>query len=71
MMLSKMISIHDCGEDPTKEDIQILLESLKPGMKLPLLNDYNHKDCYIEQLIASGILSKWIVGRLHAELRDN
>ena len=39
-MRYKMIDTHNCGEGPTKEEIQILLKSLKPGMKLPLLNDY-------------------------------
>ena len=51
MMLSKMINIQDYGEGPTNEEIQILLKSLKPGMKLPLLNDYGCTDHYLEQLI--------------------
>ena len=31
MMLSKMIDVYDCDYEPTKEEIQILLKSLRPG----------------------------------------
>ena len=62
MMLSKMINIHDASKDPTNEEIQILLKSLKPGMKLPLLNDYDCTDRYIEQLIAEHFLNGLLEG---------
>ena len=58
----KMIDIQDCGEGPTKEEIQILLKSLKPGMKLPLLNDYGCTDLYLEQLIAEHYLNGLLEG---------
>ena len=57
-----MIDIHNCGEGPTKEEIQILLKSLKPGMKLPLLNDYGCTDYYLEQLIAKHYLNGLVEG---------
>ena len=40
----KMINMYDCGEEPTKKKIQILLKSLKPGQELPLLNDWMSPD---------------------------
>ena len=58
----KMIDIHNCGEGPTKEEIKILLKSLKPGMKLPLLNDYGCTDHYLEQLIAEHYLNGLLEG---------
>ena len=62
MMLSKMINIHDCGENPAHEEIEILLESLKPGKKLPLLIDYSYTERYPEQFIAEHYLD-WKVTR--------
>ena len=35
MMHSKMIDVYDCGCNQTKEEIQMLLKSLKPGQRLP------------------------------------
>ena len=37
-----MIDIHNCDYHPTDEEIQIMLKCLKPGSKLPLLNDFRH-----------------------------
>ena len=51
IILSKMIDVYYCDYESTKEEIQILLMSLKPGQKLPPLNDLNHPDVYHEQLV--------------------
>ena len=47
MMLLKMIDIAEAGKEPTNEEIQIFLKSLKPGMKLPLFDKYGCPDKYI------------------------
>ena len=49
--MSKMMGMCDCGYEPTKEEIQILLKSLKPGQKLPLLNDLKYPEHYYNQLV--------------------
>ena len=61
-MLSKMISIHNCGGDPINEEIQILLKSLKPGKKLPLLIYYCYPESYPEQLIVENYLNGLLEG---------
>ena len=61
-MLSKMIDIENAGKCPTNEEIQLLLKSLKPGMKLPLLNDYDCPENYLEQLIAEHYLNGLLEG---------
>ena len=62
MMLSKMIDVYDCGCEPTKEEIQILLKSLKPGQKLPLLNDLKYLDAYPDQLVVENYLDRLLEG---------
>ena len=62
MILYKMIDMQDCGKGPTNEVIQILLKSLKTGMKLLLLNDYGCTDHYLEQLIAEHYLNGLLEG---------
>ena len=47
---SKM-NISDCGKDPTDEEIEILVKSLMPGQKLPLLYDFADQNYYYEQLV--------------------
>ena len=56
MMLSKMVNISHYGEKPTNEEIEILLKSLKPGKKWPLLIDYPYTEHYPGQLIAENYL---------------
>ena len=62
MMLSKMIDVYDCGYEPTKEEIQILLKSLKPGQKLPLLNNLEYPDHYPDQLVNENYLYRLLEG---------
>ena len=57
-----MIDVYDCGYEPTKEEIKILLKSLKPGQKLPLLNDLSYPDDYHEQLICENYLDRLLEG---------
>ena len=58
-----MINVYDCHKDkPTKEEIRILLESLKPGKKLPLLNDWLSPKGYHEQLICENYLDRLLEG---------
>ena len=57
-----MIDVYDCGHEPTKEEIQILLKSLKPGQKLPLLNDLRYSDDYPDQLICENYLDRLLEG---------
>ena len=61
-MPSKMVNILDGDEGITNQEMRILLKSLKPRMKLPLLNDYDCKDCYPEQLIAEHYLDELLEG---------
>ena len=61
-MLSEMIDVHDCGYKPTKEEIQILLKSLKCGQKLPLLNDLEYPNNYPDQLICENYLDRLLEG---------
>ena len=61
-MRYKMIDIRNCGEGATKEEVQILLKFLKPGMKLPLLNDYGCTCRYLGQLIAEHYLNGLLEG---------
>ena len=61
-MLSKTIEVVDCGYEPTEKEIQILLKSLKPGQKLPLLNDIAHPESYPDQLIDTKYLNKLLEG---------
>ena len=63
IMLSKMIDVYDCGYKPTKEEIQTLLKSLKPGKKSPLLNDLKYPDHYPDQLVDENYLD-----RLHSKI---
>ena len=62
MMLSKMIDVYNCGYEPTKEEIQILLKSLKPGQKLPLLNNLKYPDRYPDQLVNENYLDRLLGG---------
>ena len=62
MMLYKMIDIQDHGKEPSEEEIEILIKSLKPGMKLPLLNNYGFPDHYLEKLIAEHYLNELLEG---------
>ena len=62
MLLPKMIDIEDAGKCPTNEEIQLFLKSLKPGMKLPLPNDYDCPDNYLEQLVAENYLNGLLEG---------
>ena len=50
--------MYDCGYEPTKEEIQMLLKSLKPGQKLPLVNDIGHLESYLSQLIDEDYLDR-------------
>ena len=47
---------------PTKEEIQLLLKSLKPGQNLPLLNDLKYPDAYPDQLIYQNYLDRLLEG---------
>ena len=44
------------------EEIQILLKSLKPGQKLPLLNNLEYPDHYPDQLVDENYLDKLFEG---------
>ena len=57
-----MINMYDCGYEPTKEEIKILLKSLKPGRKLPLLNDRMYLNDYIYQLVNESYLGRLLEG---------
>ena len=54
--------MYDCGYEPTKGEIQILLQSLKPGQKLPLLNDFKYPDVYPDQLVYRNCLDRLLEG---------
>ena len=59
----KMINLYDCGEDePTKKEIKILIMSLKPRLKLPLLNNWLYPNDYPNQLICENYLDKLLKG---------
>ena len=58
----KMINVYNCGFGVTKEEIKILLESLKPGQMLPLLNDWLYPEGYQEQLIYKNYLDRLLEG---------
>ena len=62
MMLSKMIDLYNCGYELTKEEIQILLTSLKPGQKLLLLNNLEYPDHYPDQLVDENYLDRLLEG---------
>ena len=63
MMLYKMINVYDCEEDkPTKKEIKILLKSLKPGKKLPLLNDWLSPESYPYQIICENYSDRLLEG---------
>ena len=62
MMLSKMIDVYNCGYESTKEEIQILLMSLKPGQKLPPLNDLDHPDVHHEQIVDENYFDRLLEG---------
>ena len=62
MMPSKMVNINDYNEKPSDENIEMLLKSLKPGKKLPLLTDYFYPYDYPEQLIAEHYLDGLLEG---------
>ena len=51
-----MINVYNCGYEPTEEEIKILLESLRPGQKVPLLNDWMSPEGYHKQLICENYL---------------
>ena len=57
-----MIDMYNCGKEPTKKEIQILLKSLKPRQKLPLLNDWMSPDGYIYQLIDESYSGRLLEG---------
>ena len=62
-MLYKMINVYNCNQyEPTKEETKILLESLKPRQKLPLLNDWMSPEGYHEQLIYENYLDRLLEG---------
>ena len=79
MMLSKMIDLYSCGYELTKEEIQILLKSLKPGQKLPLLNNLKYPDHYPDQLVdenysdrlLEGYTLKFVTNRIINEMRPD
>ena len=58
IILTKMIDVYDCGYKPTEEEIQILLKSLKPEQKLPLLNDLKYPDACPDQLVDENYLDR-------------
>ena len=62
MMLLKMIEISKAGKESTNEEIRIFLKSLKPRMKLALLNKCGYPDKYVEQLIAENYLNGLLEG---------
>ena len=62
MMLSKMIDMYDCDYEPTNKEIQILLKLLKPGQKLPLLNDLECPEDYPDQLVYENYLDRLLEG---------
>ena len=62
IMLSKMIDMYSCGYEPTKEEIQMLLKSLKPGQKLPLLNDLECLEHYPNQLVYENYFDRLLEG---------
>ena len=47
-----MVDLVDCDDKPTEEEFEILVRSLKPGKKLPLLTDFFYPADYSEQLTA-------------------
>ena len=47
-----MVDIDYNDEKPIKEEIEILVKSLKPGQKMRPLTDFLHPTDYTEQLIA-------------------
>ena len=62
-MLYKMINVYDCDEDkPTKKEIKMLLKSLKPRQKLPLLNDWLSPEGYHDQIICENYLDRLLEG---------
>ena len=61
-MFLQMIKISKAGKDPTTEEFQIFLKSLKPGKKLPLFNKYGYPNKYVEQLIAENYLNGLLEG---------
>ena len=54
--------MYDCRYGPTKEEIQILLKSLKPGQKLPLLNNLEYPNHYPDQLVDENYLDRLLEG---------
>ena len=57
-----MINIYDCDRSPANEEMQIMLKSLKPGKKLPLLIDFQYPNNYLEQLIDENYLDALLEG---------
>ena len=57
-----MIDVCNYDENPTKEEIQILLKSLKPGQKLPLPNNLEYPELYIDQLVYENYLDRSLEG---------
>ena len=52
-----MIDVYICAHKPTKEEIQMLLKSLKPAQKLPLLRDLQ-PELFPDQLICENYLDR-------------
>ena len=61
-MSYKMVDISGYGDKPSKEEIEILVGSLKPGKKLPPLTDFFYQANYYEQLIAENYLDGLLEG---------
>ena len=54
--------MYNCGYGPTKEEVQILLKSLKPRQKLPLLNDLKCPERFPDQLAYENYLDGLLKG---------
>ena len=61
MTLSKMI-IYECDQNPTDEEIQIMLKWLKPGKMLPFLNNFEYPNNYTNQLACENYLDRLLGG---------
>ena len=62
---SKAIDLNSSSLDfPSKDEIEILLKSLKPGKELPPLVDTVQLDDYADQLLAEIYLDKVMKGNL-------
>ena len=58
-----MINVYNCEyHKPTEEETKILLKSLKPGQKLPLLNNWMSTKDYIFQLVNENYFDRLLEG---------